>query len=94
MYLTPFCKICFQYTIRCGKDLLKLKSKRGKVFYGCSGYPDCDFKSWDIPANEKCPKCGEELIVRPFKNTKIILCRKCDYNRKEEIKKENKTEEE
>lgn len=78
----------------CGKDLLKLKSKRGKVFYGCSGYPDCDYKSWDIPANEKCPKCGEELIVRPFKNTKIILCRKCDYNRKEEIKKENKTEEE
>ena len=81
---------------KCGKNLLKLKSKAGKVFYGCEAYPDCDFKSWDIPANEKCPTCGEDMIVRLFKNSKIILCRKCDYRRKEEIKKaeENKTEEE
>ena len=28
------------------------------VFYSCSGYPECDFSSWDLPTNEKCPQCG------------------------------------
>lgn len=80
---------------KCGKDLLKLKSKTGKVFYGCSGFPDCDFKSWDIPANEKCPTCGEDMIVRLYKNSKVTLCRKCNYQRKEIIKNnENESSEE
>lgn len=38
---------------KCGKPLKKMKSKTGKTFYGCSGYPECDFYSWEIPNGEK-----------------------------------------
>jgi DNA topoisomerase-1 len=38
---------------KCGKDIYKRKSKRGRIFYGCSGYPDCDYVSWDAPKEEE-----------------------------------------
>ncbi len=69
----------------CGKAVKRLKSKRGKFFYGCEGYPECSFMSWNIPANEKCPNCGEELFVKLYKNLKVISCDKCDYSRREKI---------
>lgn len=48
---------------RCGKPTQKKISRNtGKPFYGCSGYPECDFMSWDIPTGEKCPDCGGYLI--------------------------------
>lgn len=71
----------------CGKNVLARKSKKGKIFYGCEGYPDCSYVSWDIPANEKCPNCNEDMIVKLYKNLKVISCKKCNYNRKE--KREN-----
>ena len=74
----------------CGKDVKKLKTKTGKFFYGCDGYPDCDFKSWDIPANEKCPNCNEEMIVKLYSVSKITSCPKCNFSRKEKIEKEKK----
>ncbi len=46
----------------CGKPAKKLRSKSGKIYYGCSGYPDCKFMSWDIPTGEKCPVCGKYLV--------------------------------
>ncbi len=46
----------------CGKPTLRLHSRTGKIFYGCSGYPACSFKSWDIPTGKKCPKCGNALV--------------------------------
>lgn len=73
----------------CGKNVIARKSKKGKIFYGCEGYPECSFVSWNIPANEKCPKCGEELIVKPYKYMRIISCPKCDYSRREKIEKPN-----
>ena len=42
----------------CGAPMTARKSKKGKIYYSCSGYPDCKFMSWDIPTGEKCPKCG------------------------------------
>ena len=56
----------------CGKNVLARKSKRGKIFYGCEGYPECSYVSWDIPANEKCPSCSEDLIVKLYKNLKVV----------------------
>ena len=38
---------------KCGKDVYKRKSKKGRFFYGCSGYPDCDYASWDAPKKEE-----------------------------------------
>lgn len=74
---------------QCGKNVRRLKSKHGKYFYGCEGYPECSFVSWNIPANEKCPKCGEELIVKLYKNLKVISCEKCDYSRREKTENKN-----
>ncbi len=70
---------------KCGKRLKKLKTKTGKIFYGCEGYPDCDFKSWDIPANEKCPSCQTDMIKKVYKTKTIISCPnpKCNYSRQE-----------
>ena len=46
----------------CGKPTKKLRTKTGKFYYGCSGYPACDFRSWDEPTGEKCPECGGALV--------------------------------
>ena len=76
---------------KCGKNVRRLKSKKGKYFYGCEGYPNCDYVSWDIPAGEDCPKCGTGLIVKLYSKSKVILCPnpKCNYSRKEELPKQN-----
>ncbi len=47
---------------KCGAALIKRKSKKGKTFYGCSKYPECDFAAPGIPTGEKCPECGGFLI--------------------------------
>ena len=61
----------------CGRPTKKLTGKSGKIFYGCSGYPDCKFMSWDLPTGEKCPVCGQYLI----KVGKKIQCssKSCKY---------------
>lgn len=66
----------------CGKPARKMTSKSGKTFYGCSGYPDCKFMSWDVPTGEKCPKCGKYLIYS--RDGKKIRCsdKNCGYSEK------------
>ncbi len=46
----------------CGGEIIKRKSKKGKVFYGCEKYPECSFVSWDKPVKERCPKCGGVMV--------------------------------
>lgn len=70
---------------KCGRDVIEKKSKRGKIFYSCEGYPECDYSAWNIPANEKCPNCSEDMIVKLYKNMKVISCLKCKYSRREKI---------
>ncbi len=48
----------------CGKRLLEKVSKKSRKFYGCEGYPECSFVSWDKPVNEKCPKCGSYMVEK------------------------------
>ncbi len=43
---------------KCGKRLLEKNSRKNRKFYGCEGYPECDFVSWELPVTEKCPQCG------------------------------------
>ena len=61
----------------CGKPMRRLRSKSGKIYYGCTGYPECKFLSWDIPTGDKCPTCGKFLIKRGDK----IKCseKTCNY---------------
>lgn len=48
---------------KCGTgEILERKTKRGKKFYGCNRYPDCDFALWDRPTGESCPNCKEPMV--------------------------------
>lgn len=62
----------------CGKPTKKLRTKTGKFYYGCSGYPACDFRSWDEPTGEKCPRCGGAL-VKTARGTVKCANRECSY---------------
>ncbi len=71
---------------RCGKKMLLKKSKRGRSFYGCEGYPECDFMTWNVPTAEKCPDCGKTLFNKGGKSGKLICENEsCNYER--ELKK-------
>jgi len=52
----------------CGGELIERRSKRGKVFYGCLKYPDCDFVVWNKPVPEQCPECHAPYLLE--KSTK------------------------
>ncbi|MGN0328235.1 MAG: type I DNA topoisomerase [Lachnospira sp.] len=49
---------------KCGKDIILKKTKKGRIFFGCEGYPECDFVSWQKPSDKKCPKCGGYMLVK------------------------------
>ena len=66
----------------CHKPTQKMTSKSGKAFYGCSGYPDCNFMSWDMPIDETCPKCGKYLVLAKDGKTKRCSNKECDYTQK------------
>ena len=69
---------------KCNGSVIRRKSKRGRVFYGCKNYPSCSFVSWDEPTNDKCPNCGEILYKKNTKKTKIYCKNKeCGYEKAE-----------
>ncbi len=65
----------------CDGEIVKKRSKKGRVFYGCINYPDCDFVSWDEPIKEKCPRCKGPMAIKRSKSKTIIKCLddKCGY---------------
>lgn len=70
----------------CGKGtVVERKSKKNRVFYGCSRYPDCDFVSWDKPIARNCPKDGHFLVEKKVKGGKQVVCPNGDYQ--EEVQK-------
>ena len=81
---------------KCKKhEILERKSKRGRLFYGCEGYPDCDFTMWDKPINATCPVCGSLMAEKVYKNgTTKQFCSNADCKtrpkRKPRTKKEDK----
>ena len=56
---------------KCGGKIIERRSKKGRVFYGCSEYPKCDFVSWDPPSKEKCPVCGKTLMQKKTKDKRL-----------------------
>ncbi|MBI2609822.1 type I DNA topoisomerase [Candidatus Giovannonibacteria bacterium] len=73
------CPVCHE------GEIVERKTKRGRLFYGCSRYPECAFASWQRPSGELCPKCSSPLVELKGK----IKCssKSCDFEAKE-IKKE------
>ena len=66
----------------CGEKIIMKKSKKGRSFYGCEGYPNCNFMTWHAPVEERCPKCDSTLFKKGGKAGKL-LCEKpdCGYER-------------
>jgi len=63
-----------------GKIVVR-RSKKGRKFYGCSNYPDCDFVSWEEPTQVSCPECGSFMTKNKVKNKEKYKCsnKKCGH---------------
>ena len=92
----PECKHVKKKTIgiacpkpNCKGDLVEKKSRRGKIFFGCDQYPNCDFTAWNKPINKPCPQCGAGYLLE--KTTKkqgtIHYCNveTCDFKEAVEL---------
>jgi DNA topoisomerase I len=86
----PTCKYVKQKTIgvkcpECSEGAIaERRSKRGKTFFGCNRYPDCDFVAWSKPVAEKCPECGNPYLVEKYlKSGAFMQCPAsgCKYKR-------------
>lgn len=71
----------------CTGELVKRRSKRGKIFYSCSRYPECKYAVWDKPVAKTCPLCGWEILVEvnSKKDGLILKCPVTGCNYKEKI---------
>lgn len=59
----------------CSGEIIRKKTKKGRMFYGCSNYPKCSFMTWKKPVDKKCPKCNQILVLD--KNKKSGFYYKC-----------------
>jgi DNA topoisomerase-1 len=81
--------ISHEIGVKCPKckdgNVTERKSKKGRVFLGCSNFPKCRFISWDKPLNDLCPKCGDNLYQKQTKKTTKIYCKteNCGYEKTE-----------
>lgn len=67
------CPVCHQ------GQVVERKSKKNRIFFGCTRYPECDFTSWDKPVSRNCPKCDNYLVEKKVKGGKQVVCIKGDY---------------
>ncbi|HSU29726.1 MAG TPA: type I DNA topoisomerase [Bryobacteraceae bacterium] len=90
----PKCKYIKQKTIgvpcpNCSEgEIVERRSKRGKTFFGCNRYPDCDFVAWGKPVPEKCPDCGSSYLIEKYlKSGPVAQCPngECKYKRPLEV---------
>ncbi|WP_458119194.1 type I DNA topoisomerase [Paenibacillus sp. Z6-24] len=69
--------------------VVERRSKKGRVFYGCDRYPECDFVSWDRPSLKPCPVCTSMMVEKRNKQGVKLQCTKCDHT---EMVEENENE--
>lgn len=74
---------------QCGGYIAERRSKRGRIFYGCSEYPVCTFAAWDRPVPGPCPECAHPYLVRKYskRDGVTIKCpnKECSYSRDPEL---------
>lgn len=72
----------------CDGYIAEKRSKRGRVFYGCSNYPKCEFVLWNKPVPRKCPECGAPFLVEKTSKAKgeYLACinKECGYSQARE----------
>jgi len=69
---------------KCGMDVVIKMTKKGRRYFGCIGYPDCDFMSWQKPSETPCPRCGAYMVEKGSR----LLCSnaECGYSVRTEEK--------
>jgi DNA topoisomerase-1 len=55
-------------------DIVERKTRKGRMFYGCANYPNCDFTSWKLPLKAVCPGCGGMLVVANKNQAQCMQC--------------------
>jgi DNA topoisomerase-1 len=75
----------------CDGKIVERRSKKGRVFYGCSNYPTCDFVSWNKPVARQCTKCGNPYIEEKYTKARgnFLACPKCKAQFQTEAEGEN-----
>ena len=58
---------------KCGGEIVERKSRRGRVFFGCDRYPECDYTTWDEPQKETCKTCGAFMQKHRYRTGRAIL---------------------
>ena len=76
---------------KCGEDLVIRKTKKGRRYYGCISYPDCDFMSWQKPSVKKCPECGGPMVEKG--NKLVCMDEQCGYVEAKEKERKKTTNE-
>ena len=74
----------------CSGEIIRKKTKKGRIFYGCSNYPKCSFVNWNKPVNKRCPKCNSLLTLNNKKGIVYFKCSSSDCDYKDFIKKDKK----
>jgi DNA topoisomerase I len=57
-----------------GGDIVERKTRKGRIFYGCYNYPNCDFTSWKRPLPKPCPKCNGLLVIANKREAQCTAC--------------------
>lgn len=64
----------------CGEGkIIERRSKKGRLFYGCNRYPECEFVSWDKPVAKPCPECQSLMVEKRARGQVKIVCTKCGH---------------
>jgi len=65
----------------CNGQVVEKRSRKGKIFFGCTNYPDCDFVSWYKPVNKECPNCQANYMVEKVSQKKgpYLACVACRH---------------
>ena len=83
----PDCKHTQPITLglKCPKceagEIVKRRTRRGRIFFGCTKYPDCDWSSWDTPVGAACPACSSEVALQKSSKRKgeYLRCALCSH---------------
>jgi DNA topoisomerase I len=81
----PDCKYTRPVTLgikcpQCGQgEIAERRTRRGKIFFGCTRYPECDFAAWDRPRMTPCPNCQAPFLVEKEtrKEGLVLRCLRC-----------------
>ena len=62
------------YQDKKGQYRFRLRSRNGKIYYGCENNPTCDFMTWDVPVKVNCPVCGRTMFKKAGRGAKKPFC--------------------